>query len=206
MKRAGNSRASDRIVGLYERNAEAWDRQRGRALIELVWLERFAALLPDAGSVLDLGCGSGEPIARWLVERRFQVTGADSSPSLVALCCRRFPEQEWIAADMRELDLERRFDGLVAWHSLFHLTAGDQRAMFPRFAAHSRPGAALMFTAGPEAGESIGEWMSEPLYHASLDPAEYEALLAANGFTTVERRLRDPECGDASVWLARRAG
>jgi SAM-dependent methyltransferase len=197
---------ADSIVGLYERNAEAWDRQRERELIELDWLERFAALLPEAGSVLDLGCGSGEPIARWLVERGFAVTGLDSSSALIALCRARFTDHEWIVADMRALDLGRRFDGILAWHSIFHLTADDQRAMFPRFAAHARPGGALMFTAGPEAGESIGEWQSEPLYHASLDPEEYEALLAANGFTVVERRLSDPECGHASVWLARRTG
>ena len=203
MKRAGNSRASERIVSLYDDNAVAWDRQRGRDLFERPWLERFAALVPEGGSVLDLGCGSGEPIARWLVERGFAVMGVDSSPALIGLCRTRFPDHEWIVADMRALDLARRFDGLLAWHSAFHLTADDQRALFPRYAAHARPGAALMFTAGPEAGEAIGEWQSEPLYHASLDPAEYESLLAVNGFTIVERRLRDPDCEGATVWLAR---
>ena len=42
--------------------------------------------------------------------------------------------------------------------------------MFPRFAAHAQPGAPLMFTSGSEAGEAIGEWQGEPLYHASLEP------------------------------------
>ena len=53
----------ERIVGLYEENAAAWDRQRGRDLHERAWLERFAALLPAGGGVLDIGCGMGEPIA-----------------------------------------------------------------------------------------------------------------------------------------------
>ena len=204
MRRVPEVSPADSIVGLYECNAEAWDRQRGRELIELDWLERFATLLPEGASVLDLGCGSGEPIARWLVERGFRITGIDSSSSLVALCRRRFPEQEWIVADMRSLDLERRFDGVIAWHSLFHLTADDQRAMFPRSAALVGPGAALMFTSGPEAGEKIDEWQSEPLYHASLDPAEYRELLEAHGFSVVDHILADPACGDATVWLARR--
>ena len=75
--------------------------------------------------------------------------------------------------------------------------------MFPRFAAHAKPGAALIFTSGSEAGEAIGEWQGEPLHHASLDPEEYEKLLDENGFELVERRLHDPECGEATVWLAR---
>jgi hypothetical protein len=77
--------------------------------------------------------------------------------------------------------------------------------MFARFAAHAAAGAPLMFTSGPEHGEAIGEWIGEPLYHGSLDPADYEALLADNGFTIVERRLRDPECGGATIWLALRS-
>lgn len=194
---------SERIVGLYEEKAAAWDRQRGGELIEAGWLDRFAALLPERGAVLDLGCGMGEPLARWLIERGFAVTGVDSSPSLLALARQRNPDQAWIEGDMRRLDLDRRFDGILAWHSLFHLRAGDQRAMFPRFAAHARPGAALMFTTGPEAGEAIGEWQGEALYHASLEPSEYESLLHANGFAVIARRLRDPACGDATVWLAR---
>jgi 2-polyprenyl-3-methyl-5-hydroxy-6-metoxy-1,4-benzoquinol methylase len=197
--------ASRRIIGLYEENAAAWDRQRGRDLHEAAWLERFASLLPAGASVLDLGCGMGEPIARWLIGRGFRVTGVDAAPSLVAMAQERFPDQQWIVADMRALDLGRRFDGLIAWHSLFHLSPADQRPMFARLAAHARPGAALMFTSGPEHGEAIGSWQSEPLYHGSLDPAEYERLLADSGFAVAAHRVRDPDCGEATIWLASKA-
>jgi SAM-dependent methyltransferase len=195
-----------RIIGLYEENADAWDRMRGRDLFELPWLERFAALLPERARVLDIGCGMGEPIGRWLIERGYRLTGVDSSQSLIAKCRERFPDHEWIVSDMRELDLGRRFDGIVVWHSAFHLHPDDQRAMFPIYAAHSAPGAILMSTSGDDEGVRIGEWQGEPLYQASLAPAEFQALLEANGFSVVESRLRDPECGDATVWLARFGG
>lgn len=69
---------ADRTIGLYERHARAFDLGRGRSLIERPWLERFLALVPRGGSVLDLGCGSGEPIARHLMAAGY--TGVDSSP------------------------------------------------------------------------------------------------------------------------------
>jgi trans-aconitate methyltransferase len=194
--------ANDRIIGLYEDHAAAWDRQRGRDLHEKPWLDRMLALTAAGGSILDLGCGTAEPVARYLIGRGHAVTGVDSSPSMIALARKRFPAHEWIVADMRTLDLGRRFDALIAWHSFFHLSPEDQRAMFPRFAAHARPGAPLMFTSGAERGETIGTWQDEPLYHGSLDPAEYEELLAANGFAVVRRVLRDPDCGTSTVWLA----
>src|SRR3954464_15586480 len=53
----------ERIVGLYEENAAAWDRQRGRDLFEKAWLDRFLALLPEAPELLDVGCRVGEAIA-----------------------------------------------------------------------------------------------------------------------------------------------
>ena len=192
----------ERIVGLYEDNAAAWDRQRGRDLFEKPWLDRFLGLLPPRPSILDIGCGMGEPIAAYLIERGAQVTGVDSSPSLIALCRKRFPEHRWIAEDMRRLELGERFDGLLAWHSFFHLAPEDQEPMFPRFAAHAAPGAALMFTSGWGRGEAIGRWQGEPLYHGSLDTEEYAGLLAVNGFALVDHRLRDPECGEATIWLA----
>ena len=194
----------ERIIALYKENALAWDAERGRDLHEKPWLDRFAAQLPRRAHILDLGCGAGEPIARHLIERGFRVTGLDSAPPLVALCRERFPDQEWLVGDMRTLGLGRTYDGLLACHSFLHLSAEDQRAMFARFAVHPRGGGALMFTSGPEAGESISRWQGEPLFHASLDPAEYRALLAANGFEVVESRLSDPDCGHSTVWLARK--
>jgi trans-aconitate methyltransferase len=195
---------ADRIASLYERHANAYDKLRGRDLCEKSWLDRFAALLPPHGAIVDIGCGMGEPIARYLIEAGHPVTGIDSSPALIETCRARFPEQSWRVADMRGLSLGRRFDGLIAWDSFFHLCPDDQRGMFGVFAAHAAPGAALMFTSGPADGIAMGTFEGEPLYHASLDAAEYRALLGNNGFDVVAHAVEDPSCGGHTVWLARR--
>ncbi|MGE3987721.1 class I SAM-dependent DNA methyltransferase [Pseudorhodoplanes sp.] len=195
---------ADAIIKLYRRHAQAYDRLRGRELFEKPWLEAFAALLPAGGSILDIGCGMGEPIARDLIGRGFPVTGIDSSPALIAMGRERFPQQEWMVADMRTLSLTRIFDGLIAWDSFFHLTPDDQRKMFSVFREHAAPRASLMFTSGPAHGEAIGECEGEPLYHASLDPEEYRALLHAHGFRVVRHVADDPACNGHTVWLAQR--
>lgn len=196
--------ASSAIIDLYERHAAAFDRLRGRTSMEAPWLDRFLALVPERATILDIGCGSGEPIARSFLDRGYAVTGADSSPSLIELCRQRFLQAEWHVQDMRRLALGRHFDGLIAWDSFFHLTQSDQRAMFPVFASHAASGAALMFTSGPSHGEAIGTFEGEPLYHASLDPAEYRALLAENGFSVIAHVAEDESCGGHTIWLARR--
>ena len=195
---------ADRIIDLYDRHAENFDADRTKTLFEKSWLDRFLALLPHSGAVLDLGCGTGEPIARYFIDAGYRVTGVDSSPNMVALCKRRFPDEKWLAADMRNLSLGGKFSGVIAWDSFFHLRAEDQREMFPVFSRHAAPGAALMFTSGPRAGEAKGEYHGEPLYHASLDPAEYRALLRDNGFGEVAQASDDPACSGHTIWLARK--
>jgi cyclopropane fatty-acyl-phospholipid synthase-like methyltransferase len=193
---------SESIIDLYQRHAREFDRERGRDLLEREWLDQFLGHIPAAGTVLDIGCGMAEPIARYMIERGFMVVGVDSSPSMIEMCRGRFPDAEWIVADMRELSLGRRFDGVLAWDSFFHLNVDDQRGMFARFAAHALPGAPLMFTSGTSEGEAIGSWCGEPLFHASLAPAEYELLLASNGFLVEAHRANDPDCGGHTVWMA----
>ncbi len=105
---------------------------------------------------------------------------------------------------MRELALGEKFGGVLAWNSFFHLTPEDQRAMFAIFGAHGGEGAVLMFTSGPKAGEAIGRFEGEPLYHASLDPEEYRLLLAEAGFAVMEYVPEDPACGGHTIRLARR--
>jgi SAM-dependent methyltransferase len=196
------SSEAERIVGLYQRHADDWDRERGRSLFEKDWLDRFLALLPLEPSILDIGCGSAEPIARYLIEKGCDVTGIDSSLTLTGMCKDRFPDQDWIVTDMRTLSLDRRFDGILAWNSFFHFCPVDQRKMFPIFRKHAGPKAALMFTSGPSHGEAIGTYKGEPLYHGSLDGTEYRSLLDQNGFDVVSHVVEDPTCGHQTVWLA----
>jgi SAM-dependent methyltransferase len=194
---------SDRIIDLYERYAESYivDR-RGAGWDESAWLDRFIALLQQDATILDIGCGSGEPIAGYLINRNFAIEVVDTSPSLISVCRERFPTQRWHVADMRDLALGRTFQGLLAWDSFFHLSHDDQRCMFPIFKHHAANGAALMFTSGAAHGVAIGTYHGEPLYHASLAPEEYCSLLEANGFRAVAYVAEDPNCGRHTIWLA----
>jgi SAM-dependent methyltransferase len=196
---------ADLIAGHYERHALAWDADRRAAgWNDKRWIDQFVGLLPRAAAVLDLGCGGGQPVATSMVARGLQVTGVDSSPTLISLCRSRMPDQQWVYADMRSVSLGRRFDGVLAWDSFFHLRPADQRAMFAIFAAHAVAGGILMFNAGLAHGESIGSYRSDPLYHASLDGCEYASLLNAAGFELVEHSINDPATGGRIVWIARR--
>jgi len=196
---------SEAIIELYERHARDFDRDRGRSLWEHAWLDRFLSYLAPESIVLDIGCGMGEPVGRYIIDAGFGIVGLDSSPTMIEMCRERFPHAEWLVKDMRTLALGRKFGGVLAWDSFFHLTMNDQRLMFARFSEHSLPAAPLMFTTGSVEGEAIGSYCGEPLYHASLDRMEYERLLTSNGFVVQDYKADDPECALHTVWLAAHA-
>ncbi len=197
---------SERIIDHYERHAREWAADRRNSdWNDKPWHDRFIAALPKNATVLDLGCGSGSPVAVNMVACGFRVTGIDASATMISLCRDRLPNQEWIVADMRSLSLGRRFDGILAWDSFFHLTPDDQRHMFEVFSAHAAQPAILMFNAGPAHGEAIGSYRGEPLYHASLDVAENEELLARSGFTVISHAIEDWQSGGGrTAWIAHR--
>ncbi|MEM7021224.1 MAG: class I SAM-dependent methyltransferase [Pseudomonadota bacterium] len=189
---------------VYERNAARFDVERPKGLHERSWLDRFLELVTPGGLVLDLGCGAGDPIAGYVAGRGFRVIGVDASRPMLEIARRRFPAGDWRHGDMRTLDLAERFDGILGWNSFFHLTADEQRSVLPRIVSHMKPGAALMLTVGPAAGEVGGCVGDDAVYHASLAPAEYDAVLARLGVRIVQLAVEDPTCGQQTIMLARK--
>lgn len=198
-----NRPGAEAILPAYEREAASWARARNRDLWEAPALRAAVAGRAPGLAVLDLGCGSGQPLAAWFVDCVDRVTGVDGAAAMVAEARARVPGMEALHADMRGLDLGRRFDVILAFNSVFHLSPDDQRAMFPVFARHAAPGARLLLTTGPGAGEAWGRVGTSAVYHASLDPADYRALMDDHGFETLWFRPEDADLRGHSVWLAR---
>ncbi len=199
-------RLAARTRDVYNRHGEQFDRERARVLVEKDWLDRFANMLPPGGAVLDAGCGAGEPIARYLVEQGFDVTGIDFSETMIDIVASRFPDHRWIVSDIRDLDLNRQFHGVIGWHSFFHLTPNEQRGALAGLANHLAAGGVMMLTVGPTAGETVGHVCGDPVYHSSLSIAEYTRVLDDLGMTIVRFVPEDPACDLASVLLARKQG
>ena len=193
----------NQVYKTYNKIAQWFDEHRSRELFERSWLDKAIDLLPRSAEVLDLGCGMGEPIIPYFLSKGLKVTGVDGSEELLKIARTRFPSLKFILSDMREIKLNNKFDLVIAWHSFFHLPHQDQRAMFKVFVDHLKPNGVLLFTSDEEAGEVWSENGGEELYHASLSIAEYKSILNAMGFTLIDHKVSDPECGDATVWLAR---
>ena len=203
--RAALDAAYAQTLEIYARQAKGWDAHRHRAFFEKPWLERLLGPQPAGLSVLDLGCGAGDPIGGYLIESGCVLTGVDGAAPMLELAAERYPQADWIHADMRRYTPERRFDRIVSWDGSFHLSMDEQRALLAQLASWLKPGGGLLLTIGHQAGEVTGVVEGETVYHASLAPEDYRRSLEAAGLTVEALVLEDPAIDFHSLVLARRA-
>ena len=111
-------------------------------------VRRWAAELLAGGSVVDIGCGTGRPIAVALAGAGLAASGIDPSPTLLAAFRHALPGAP-AACETAEASghFGRRFDGAVAIALLFLLPPATQRAVIGQVAAALRPGGHFLFSA-----------------------------------------------------------
>jgi ubiquinone/menaquinone biosynthesis C-methylase UbiE len=195
----------EKVFESYEYLVEWFDQHRTKDLsLERSYLNLIMEDLPQNAKILDLGCGTGDPLAKFFIENGHYVTGVDGSHRMISLCKERFPDHRFIVSDMREIILKEKFDLVLAWHSFFHLPQEDQRKMFKKFSNFTKVGGLLVFTSGTDASEEWGNNGGIDLYHASLSTEEYRTLFESGGFQIIIHNICDPNCGEATVWIAKK--
>lgn len=125
LDRSGQAEAFDAIGDRYD---EAFPHKDGQ-LSAGQWL---ADALAPGSRVLDVGCGTGLPTARQLVEAGHELVGIDISPGMLALARENVPAATFHQADIVDLRSGGRygpggardlgeFDAIVAFFSLLML-------------------------------------------------------------------------------------
>lgn len=194
--------ARQQTQGVYDRHANDWHDARPESLYEKIWLDRFEERIGGTGHLLDLGCGSGKPLAGYFLNKGYHFTGIDYAPRMIDLAQKNFPDANWHVADMTALTIEGTFDGIYSWDGFFHLTCEQQTALLPKLCSMLKEGGALLLTVGYGHGEVLGTVAGEKVYHASLAPEEYEHILTENGCTDIIYKANDEACMGRSVLLA----
>ncbi|KTD73590.1 methyltransferase [Legionella tucsonensis] len=195
----------DKVYEAYDELIDWFDAHRNKELhMEQFYLHQIKKYFPHGGNVLDVGCGTGEPIAKFFIGAGYDLTGVDASKKMIERCKQNFPNAQWVLADMRVMKFTIQFEIVIAWHSFFHLPQADQRGVLNLFSSLVKPNGLLLFTSGPEAGEVWSENGGYDLYHASLDAKEYETILHQSNFQVLLHNVRDPNCRGATVWLVQK--
>lgn len=178
----------------YERVAAEFLAGRGRAPSTAVGTKEvraWACTLPRGSAVIDLGCGTGLPITKVLVDEGLNVYGVDAAPSLVAAFRHNLPAVPVACESVLESSFfHRTFEGVVAWGLMFLLLPDEQRQLIRRAADILVPNGRLLFTSSRGTEPLVWHDGMTELESRSLGAAEYRKLLSEVGIT-VTREYED---------------
>ncbi len=121
--------------------------QVGAALVQSWAKDR----LPRSAEILDVGCGSGVPIAQSLVNDGFSVWGVDASPSLISAYRLNLPGMPAVCEPAQDSSFfDRNFVGVVSIGLIFLLSEEDQRRLLTSVANVLEPSGRFLFSAPRE--------------------------------------------------------
>jgi SAM-dependent methyltransferase len=144
--------------------------------------------LPAAGSLLELGCGTGVLLAGLAAD--MPVSGVDLSPEMLATAASNAPEAHLVQADMTSFALGVRFDVVICvFDTLNHLPRfGSWLELFDRVHEHLAEGGLFAFDVN-----TVGRLRR--LWHGPAFAADF-------GQNTVIMDVT-PGGGDLSIWDVR---
>lgn len=188
----------------YDQIAEQWHSHiRAQAYTDRVlrYVDLAVEGLQYGARVLDLGCGTGKPVAKYLVEKGFRVTGVDQSEKMLEIAKQEVPEAEFIHSDMINVQLAPGFGAAIAWDSVFHVERKHHSGIFQKVANALEPGGRLLLSVGgsdaassddPDAESFTSEMFGHTFFYSGYEPRVTRGMLEAAGFEIEVWEIDDP--------------
>jgi len=166
----------------YDKIAEKYQADR-HVFDNIKELEELESLLPKNAKVLDVGCGAGVPVTKFLVDSGFDVTGVDFSESMLKLAGKNVPKAKFIKKDMTKLDFrDNSFDGLTAFYSIIHVPKEKHSSLFQSFHRILKPNGSMLVCMGPDEWDATEEYYGSRMFWSHYSPEKSLQLVKDAGF------------------------
>jgi ubiquinone/menaquinone biosynthesis C-methylase UbiE len=188
----------------YDRIARTYHEQRGRYPDKRL-LAMISSRLKKGSSVLDLGCGAGVPVARYLVKKGFRVTGIDFSPSMVRFARRNVPKARFILMDITKMRFKPdSFNGAVSFYAIIHIPREKHAKIYKKLYRILKPGSFILLNA---CGTDVNGWeeyaedyLGAPMFWSFYGPKKTSQMIASAGFDILWGRILSLG-GEKQFWV-----
>ena len=173
------------------------------------WLAELREQIPPGGAVLDIGCGSGRPVARDLTAAGYRITGVDISEVQIQRASELVPGGQFLCADIASVDFRSAsFDAVVSFFAMIHMRLDDQLALLRRIVQWLRPGGLFVATTGYRAWTGTEEdWLGGgvPMWWSHADVDTYRSWICQSGLAIEREEFVPEDDGGHALFWARRA-
>lgn len=134
-----------KIKEAYNNIADIWNKERVW-YIEQQSIDAAIKYLQPSASILDVGCGSGRPIADYLIKGGFDVYGLDFSEKLIKYAEQIITKEKLFIDDICDFTTDIKFDAIICWFTLFHIHANNHFHVLEKFHSLMKPNGILLIT------------------------------------------------------------
>ncbi|MEV8440261.1 methyltransferase domain-containing protein [Actinosynnema sp. NPDC051121] len=146
--------------------------------------------LPPHARVLDIGSGTGRPVAEELVAAGHEVVGVDVSAAMVEIARRQVPRATFVHADIREWESEdASWDAVCAFFPFLQMTRDEVVAVLARIARWLKPGGVLALVTVPMDVEGLDvPFLGHTVRLTSFSAPDLISRVERAGLTVLEAR------------------
>ncbi|MBX9421733.1 MULTISPECIES: bifunctional 2-polyprenyl-6-hydroxyphenol methylase/3-demethylubiquinol 3-O-methyltransferase UbiG [Streptomyces] len=175
MREEGSERRPLSAAELFDGLGLAYERAFGHLPAQLAAVDWLTGRLDAGARVLDVGSGTGRPVADLLVRSGCAVTGIDVSGTMVDLARAQVPGARFEQGDVRGFDAPPgSFDAVCAFFPLLMMSRAEAAAALERMAGWLAPGGYLVSATVPADVDGVEiEWMGRPVRVSSFSAEEY---------------------------------
>jgi cyclopropane fatty-acyl-phospholipid synthase-like methyltransferase len=154
----------------------------GDGPVRLRYVRQVLDRLRPGATVLDLGCGPGDPATRLLSEQH-RVVGVDISAEQLRLAVSAAPRAAFARADVTEFAVRPgSLDAVVSFYALGHLPPESYAPLFASIAGWLKPGGVLLTNAPTRPDSSVEpDWLGVPMYFGGLGVEDTMSAMRAAG-------------------------
>jgi len=179
--------------------------------VRAAWARQIEVVVSEGEPVVELGCGTGVPVAKWL-DARYEYTGIDASAGMLAEARRHVPTAKFVQADMQTVTFDAGALGaVIAFYSIIHVPRERHADLFNAIASWLRPGGLLVASlhSRDQANDFDPDWLGAgPMRWTGFDRETNLAMIAAAGLEVTESEVIDQVEPDGSaihpLWLVAR--
>ena len=159
----------------------------------------FMNNLPGLAKILDLGCGTGVPVARLLSDNGFQITGIDRSAKMLEKARENLPAADFHQAEIEDYEITGPYDAVVFWDTLFHMPRTEHQPILEKIFDSLKPGGLLILSSGGSK-ESLPPFVDfmfgVPFFYDSYPIKELIDICSSIGFIVMKCELLNEPDGD----------